>query len=388
MNQPYLSATAAEPAAAPAKWAWLLGSIAAQRSGVKRLLWSGVAYLAGAAFWILAARSGLMPMKHAWLLAIYFVSSQVCFYALLRSGYAIAHQDPTLAYPQVLFGVTAVVLTYCLADFARGAALQMLCVLLVFDMQRLDARRIRNVSVCAVVLLAGALAAMHGLEMDGLDLKQELINIVMAAVMLPMLSLIAREVGGIRLRQVAQKAELSDLVAQLHQLSTHDALTGLYNRRCMTDLLQEELKRYRRSGQPFCVAILDIDWFKSINDQYGHAVGDTVLKVFASTARRSARGSDALARWGGEEFLLLMPGVDIDGGLQAMARMRDRMLMVDWSAHAGGLRVGFSAGVAECEAGETMDSLLERADHALYAAKEGGRDRAEAAPALPHRASA
>ena len=389
MNQSFPS-IAAETAAppAPVSWAWLLGTVLAQRSGVKRLLWSGIAYLAGAAFWALAAVTGLMPAQHAWLLCLYFVGGQLAFYALLRSGYAISHADPTLAYPQVLFGVTCVALTYCLADFARGAALQMLCVLMVFDMQRLDARRIRNVSACAVVLLAGALATMWGLQLEGLNLQQELINIVMAAVMLPMLFLIAREVGGIRERQVAQRAELSALVGQLHQISTHDALTGLYNRRCMGDLLQEELKRVRRNGQPFCVAILDIDWFKSINDQHGHAVGDAVLKAFATAARKAARGTDALARWGGEEFLLLLPGVDAAGGLQAMARLRDRMLMVDWSAHAGGLRVSFSAGVAEYEAGETIDALLERADQALYAAKEAGRDRAEAALPLPRKASA
>ena len=136
------------------------------------------------------------------------------------------------------------------------------------------------------------------------------------------------------------------------------------------------MKRQSRKGGVFSVAILDIDHFKRINDRHGHAVGDAVLRDFSKRLRRAIRECDVVARWGGEEFLVLMPGTGRPQALLALERMRAKVVKHDWSQHAPGLAVRFSAGVAQHTGAELLNRTLEQADLALYQAKSAGRDRA------------
>jgi diguanylate cyclase (GGDEF)-like protein len=138
----------------------------------------------------------------------------------------------------------------------------------------------------------------------------------------------------------------------------------------------EALRLVRRHpfGADTCIALLDIDFFKQVNDRYGHATGDEVLRVFSATARASQRANDVLARWGGEEFLLLLPDAAPQDARAVLQRMAER---VDAMAVTGlhGRRITFSAGLATRRAGEPFADTISRADRALYQAKEAGRDR-------------
>ena len=126
---------------------------------------------------------------------------------------------------------------------------------------------------------------------------------------------------------------------------------------------------------PLTVAVIDLDHFKSINDRCGHAAGDKVLKQFALVCREAIRDSDIFGRWGGEEFLLVMPGATLDVALIALERLRAQALRIELPATGAGLRVGLSAGLASFEANvNTLDELIARADAALYRAKHEGRD--------------
>ncbi|MGH6647952.1 diguanylate cyclase [Aquabacterium sp.] len=171
----------------------------------------------------------------------------------------------------------------------------------------------------------------------------------------------------------------------MRKLATHDGLTGLHNRGHMQTLLEDEVRRQARNGRPFCVAILDIDHFKQVNDRFGHAVGDTVLRHFAALGRVAFPGpTDILARWGGEEFLLIMPETTLVDAQAAVAHMRDLVKLYDWRRHHPDLNVAFSAGVCEHEGTRAMETTLELADQALYQAKRLGRDRIETArPSAP-----
>ena len=135
-----------------------------------------------------------------------------------------------------------------------------------------------------------------------------------------------------------------------------------------------EKARQRRTGQPMAVALLDIDYFKRINDTYGHAGGDLVLKTFAQLTRDSLRGTDVLGRWGGEEFLLMLPGTSVTEAAQGVERMRNQLARHSADAMAPGLRVTFSAGVAEVGSTDDLDVAVERADQAMYRAKVQGRN--------------
>jgi diguanylate cyclase (GGDEF)-like protein len=354
----------------------LLGPDSDQHPGIKRLLLTAPVYAFGCALLALSAVLGLVP---AWQVAVqtaFSVLGLLVFYVLLRSGATARLPDPALTLPQVLFGTASIALSYGMTELTRGAALQLLCLALVFDMQRLEARQVRLVAGGTVLILGLMLAVMGWLAPEGLDLPREALNIAMAVVMLPVLSIVAREVRRIRVRQLEQKTQLTATLRQLHKLSTRDSLTDLYNRRHMMHLLEREMKRQARKGGVFSVAILDIDHFKRVNDQHGHAVGDAVLRDFSKRIRRAIRECDVVARWGGEEFLVLMPGTGRPQALLALERMRAKVVKHDWSQHAPGLTVRFSAGVAQHNGAELIHRTLEQADLALYQAKSAGRDRA------------
>jgi diguanylate cyclase (GGDEF)-like protein len=158
-------------------------------------------------------------------------------------------------------------------------------------------------------------------------------------------------------------------------LANQDSLTGLPNRRHTYELGTAAMAQATAAHFPLTVAIIDLDHFKSINDRYGHAGGDRVLQEFARVCRETLRESDVIGRWGGEEFLLLMPGATLDVAVIALERLRERAQAIELPAADAGLHVGLSAGLASLEADvKTLDELIARADAALYQAKHEGRD--------------
>jgi diguanylate cyclase (GGDEF)-like protein len=168
--------------------------------------------------------------------------------------------------------------------------------------------------------------------------------------------------------------------AELARAANCDALTGLSNRHAVA-LLDPELRRITAHDKPVSVVMLDIDHFKHINDQHGHPAGDQVLRLVARLLQATVRQTDTVARWGGEEFVVCLPGTDLPMALAVAEKLRHNLAAEDL-ALAPGLttRVTASLGVAELQAGESVVQGITRADQALYAAKHGGRDRVQAAP--------
>jgi diguanylate cyclase (GGDEF)-like protein len=162
---------------------------------------------------------------------------------------------------------------------------------------------------------------------------------------------------------------------RIEELAELDELTGSFNRRCIMRLLDDEIVRAQRSKSPCSVALIDLDWFKRINDSYGHQTGDEVLRTFAITIFANIRNNDKFGRYGGEEFLLVLPDTPHQAAMQIVDRLRQIVATLDWSAFSDGLSVTISAGVATLGSTETAEALLARADSALYAAKERGRNR-------------
>jgi diguanylate cyclase (GGDEF)-like protein len=178
-----------------------------------------------------------------------------------------------------------------------------------------------------------------------------------------------------RMRLFKANVSLKSAKLDAERLAARDPLTGALTRRAMLPLVERVLKRATRSGLMGCVVMIDLDWFKSINDRFGHPVGDRVLKRVVERIRECSREVDIVARYGGEEFLLLLQGVDETLAAQLVERTRLAICATDWSHIAAGLTVSVSCGVAGTRANDTVDSLIARADHALYEAKRGGRDQ-------------
>jgi diguanylate cyclase len=173
----------------------------------------------------------------------------------------------------------------------------------------------------------------------------------------------------------ASNDRLSLALTQVRELSERDELTGLQNRRSILALLTEERARVARGGPVFAVAILDVDHFKRVNDRFGHAMGDEVLRVFAKVVAGRLRITDRVARYGGEEFLLILPNTTEAAAAElAVDRLRSAVESHSWSELAGDLRITCSIGVAMSRAGEDVAEMLARADAALYRAKSSGRN--------------
>jgi diguanylate cyclase (GGDEF)-like protein len=177
------------------------------------------------------------------------------------------------------------------------------------------------------------------------------------------------------------------LVQQLQWRSRHDGLTGLLNRRAMQEAIDQQLARSRRAGDTFAVVMLDLDHFKSINDRFGHPVGDEALKHVATLLQAGIRDVDRIGRFGGEEFVLLMPSMSLADAALAAERLRQRLSLQPLPRPEGPLPLAASWGVAEWKGpAEDAARVLLRADQALYSAKHGGRNRvvmAAAEPAMP-----
>jgi diguanylate cyclase (GGDEF)-like protein len=162
---------------------------------------------------------------------------------------------------------------------------------------------------------------------------------------------------------------------QMAKLASQDGLTGLPNRRRTAQFAAAALQAARSQGVPLTIAIIDMDHFKAINDCCGHATGDSVLKAFARATGEALRTGDLLGRWGGEEFLLVMPGSTPQVAAATLERLRTLMFGIRLPASGVGLRVSLSAGIAEFDANvRSLDDFIARADGALYAAKSAGRD--------------
>lgn len=166
--------------------------------------------------------------------------------------------------------------------------------------------------------------------------------------------------------------ELNDKNRILKSLSNTDQLTGIANRRKMLEVLTDEIRRFKRNQQPFCIFMFDVDHFKRINDTYGHTTGDKVLMQLAHVVRKSLRETDTLGRWGGEEFLFVCPGIDLETAETVAKKV---FVAINGHKFPKQLRVTISLGLSEFTANHTLDSILVEVDQKMYQAKQAGRNQ-------------
>jgi len=176
-----------------------------------------------------------------------------------------------------------------------------------------------------------------------------------------------------------RSSELKKAYSRIEELAELDELTGSFNRRCIMRMLDDTIARARRVKTSCSIALIDLDWFKRINDAYGHPTGDEVLRTFAITVFANIRTIDRFGRYGGEEFLLVLPDTPDDSAMRMLDRLRAIIAELDWSAFSPGMQVTISAGIATLKPDETPETFLARADSALYAAKARGRNRVASA---------
>jgi len=244
-----------------------------------------------------------------------------------------------------------------------------------------------GVELCRRIRSTQRLAGMYVILVTGRDSRDDLVAGLQAgaddymAKPIDLAELKARLGVGIRVANLQQSLtrnvdELKATRDRLARLASTDALTGVYSRRWWFDLAEKEFSRSRRYDRVFSLLMADLDWFKQINDTYGHEAGDRVLNQFGTMLRRTCRDSDVIGRLGGEEFALLLPETRSGAAQHLASRITEgcRSLVVDASAED--VSCSCSVGVTEVRPhDERLDNVLTRADQALYAAKRAGRNR-------------
>jgi diguanylate cyclase len=186
------------------------------------------------------------------------------------------------------------------------------------------------------------------------------------------------ELVAMRERAQATETEIQKLHQELDRVSAqarHDPLTGALNRKGLDEAVDREVSNVRRKDTPLCVALLDIDNFKKLNDTMGHSTGDVALTHLASVARECMRPQDTLARYGGEEFVILLPDTPLDKGIEAMTRLQRELTKNFFLAGSEKILITFSAGVAQLDKDEKGADAIKRADQAMYLAKRAGKNR-------------
>ena len=367
------------------RWAdWMLTTDKRQRI---RLAMSGLAALLMVFCLVVmnsVAAAGLASTAEVRVWTACSVLGLIAVYAAIRSGWSRRFKDPALTLAQILYAITCCAAAFVIAGPARGVTLPILAIILMFGIFGLTTRQMLGVLVYSLVAFGVASGVVAARDEPDYPPVVAAAYVGMVVVVLLSSTFLTTRVQSTREHLRRQKAELARALEQIRQLATHDDLTGLLNRRAMLDRMQLEQHRSLRSGSPLLIAQLDIDHFKAVNDTHGHAAGDLVLQSFADTVRRNVRDTDVLARWGGEEFVLLLCDTPAADAVTLMERLRQAVQAMQVPVAQGGqpITVTVSIGLARHTPADPLAGTLERADRALYAAKAGGRNRVVPAPCL------
>ncbi len=325
---------------------------------LQAFVWAGTATLAPMLAWAACTLAGMAG-----------------FFALIRSGFSRRFADPSLTVPQMLFALTSSAVAYALLGAGRGAVFPMVMLVLMFGMFIASPRQMRWVSAYAVLLFGATMAAMAWQRPGVYVPAIEIGHFGVVATMVPGVAVLAARLSRMRHRARLQRAELAQALSRLREHTTRDELTGLINRRHMQHVMEQEHQRCVRSGQVFCIAVLDIDRFKTVNEAHGYAAGDVVLRALVQEMQRHVRVSDVLARWGGASFVLMLGDTRAALAKGGVDRLRQRVADLRIVLGNEAVAVTLSCGLAEHLAGEATPQTLERAERALQDAKAQGRDR-------------
>lgn len=344
----------------------------------QRLRWTGAtaaSYGVDTLFLASFATLGTIPLQVPLLYGL--AAAAICSFAYLSfaKGWNLRYRDPNLTEPLILLAILLQLGVALAAPQVAFPFLANLFTVFAFGMLWLSLREAvavwsLGVFGAAVVFYAvGSRFAAPTSSHFEVFLTWLYFSLILGRCLL--VSVAANET---RARLAESRRQLADTLEQVQRLASRDELTHALNRRSLIAALERERSRAERSGTPFCIAMIDLDRFKMVNDTYGHAAGDAVLRAFADAVHDTMRATDVFGRYGGEEFLLILVGTTTTAALEAVERIRIAVASRDWRPIVPDAPVTMSSGIAGFRKGDTVEQLLHRADQGLYRAKHAGRN--------------
>lgn len=293
---------------------------------------------------------------------------------LFLSGKTANLKDPVLTVPLMLWIGTGIVVSAYFLDSFRLSMLMLLLGIMLLGVFRVGFKSFLLVMLSAIFGYACVLFLVISNFSKKVDATVEVIELLMfSMVTLGMLVTVTR-ISALQKSLSKQADDLSSALITVHELAVRDELTGLYNRRKIMELLREQIKLSETGGYSFVICYLDLDHFKSINDTYGHGVGDEVIKRFADVSMKAIRSIDYAGRLGGEEFIVVLTNTKLNECLVVAERIR-KNIECEQFEQMPSRSVTVSVGVAEYRESEGLESLLNRADNNLYISKDTGRNK-------------
>jgi diguanylate cyclase (GGDEF)-like protein len=323
---------------------------------------------------------GLAGTIDGWVVAIYGMAGlgHVVLFSLIHwFGDVERREDPQLVAWQMGYAVLAQILGIALAPQLAPVFIGTISIVFAFGSLRIEQRTallswlIAFIGV-GIVLILPVHPAMGLADPSRMEMMLLCLSFALIALRTMLLGYYG---SAMRMRLYKMNAALGRAKHDAEKLAASDPLTGALSRRAILPLIERSLRRSIRTGVPASVAMIDLDWFKSINDRFGHLAGDQVLRRVVERIRDCSRETDVIGRYGGEEFILLLPGADPHAGARLVERVRGAISTAEWSDIGPDLEVSVSCGIASIRPTDTLDDLLARADQALYEAKRGGRNQ-------------
>jgi diguanylate cyclase len=296
---------------------------------------------------------------------------------IVRKGWNLKLRNANFTFVHVLLGTAVDVAFLALAPEAGFVFILSLFVVGTFGSLELSMRQFTwwwiTTGLAVTLLLFAGIG--ERLQFPTETLAQRALVWLTIVYALARFMLFTGRMGELRAALHQRNQELKESMTRIEQLANVDELTQVWNRRALMRFVEEEVGRAERTGSEFCLALIDLDHFKRINDTFGHPRGDQVLKEVAAVIATGLRTSDRLGRFGGEEFVCVLVDTSLEGGRAVLERVRSRIAHGNWDGLEATCGLTLSAGLAARRPGENVDALLERADAALYQAKRAGRNR-------------
>lgn len=291
-------------------------------------------------------------------------------------GRSRQYRDPSMTLIFLMWGITYISASLAVAPDNRTLVLLTYLTIMPYGIFRLTWKGFVWLALYTVATYSLVIMLLHWQQPQVWSWSAEWLLALTLLLSLLTYAVLGREVALLRAAYRRKNQELRSALLKIEELAVSDELTGLYNRRFLLQQLQQQQALADRQGLTFALAFIDIDYFKSINDEYGHGAGDQVLTELGQLLRESVRQVDVVARYGGEEFVILLSGQGLDAACLSLQRINQQIRARRFSAWQLPLTV--SVGVTEYIIGEDADTLLIRADALLYQAKDTGRNRIKA----------
>jgi diguanylate cyclase (GGDEF)-like protein len=307
------------------------------------------------------------------LLASFWIGNLIIL-SLTRGGLNLRFKDPSLTFFQILWAIFwLMLLTYYLNE-ARSAALILALLIINFGAFRLNLFQLAALSSLAIISFALVIFFLHRNHPDLFSPQTELFVLAGFAAALFGTTLVGQEMVTLRRIVGERNQRLEEALEQVKRLAVTDELTGAYNRRNLLEILRKQKALADRGNLSFSICFFDLDHFKKINDQLGHAAGDEVLKRVVAVTQRIIRDGDYLVRYGGEEFVVVLIATVVDKAEVVAERIRATIEGESFRQIDPALRVTISLGCTEFRPNESLDAMIARADASMYEAKKRGRN--------------